>query len=227
MPLQTPDFQALRERYLQEVRNQNPQAATSADSDHFVRASGMAAVVESLHQHVWWLSRQLFPSTADLEFLEQLAGERGISRKPAVVASGTLTVSGTPATPVSAGMQWQAPSGALYELTENTVIGGGGTVAVAAWALLAGPAGNLAASTALTAVVPVTGITGAVVVAMAGGTDAEADEPLRARLLERLRNAPGRRQRGRLQALGAGGQRCLACVGYSATAARSARWTWW
>lgn len=190
MPLQTPDFDALRERYLQQVLNQDPQASTGADSDHFVRASGMAAAVESVHQHLWWLSRQLFPSTADREYLEQLAAERGMARKAAVVASGTLTLTGTPGTPVSAGLQWQAPSGALYELTENTVIGGGGTVSAAAWALVAGPEGNLAAATALTASTTVAGINGATVVTMAGGAAAETDDALRERLLLLMRGAP-------------------------------------
>lgn len=190
MALQTPNFEGLRERYLQEVRNQDPQSTVGADSDHFVRASGFAAAAEAIHQHVAWLSRQVFPGTADTEYLEQLANERGLVRKPAAVATGTLTLTGTAATPVSAGMQWQAPSGLLYELTENATIGGGGSVNVAAWATLAGTAGDLAAGVALTAVAPVPGIDAAVVVSMAGGSEAEADDSLRDRLLELMRNAP-------------------------------------
>lgn len=190
MALQTPDFEALRQRYLQEVLNQAPQASVGSDSDHFVRASGVAASIESIHQHLWWLSRQLFPSSADLEYLEQLAAERGLARKPAVVAAGSLTITGTPGTPVSAAMQWQAPSGAVYELTANATVSGGGTVAVAAWALVAGPEGNLAPATAMTAVAPVVGIASAVVATMEGGTVAELDDALRERLLELMRNAP-------------------------------------
>ena len=190
MALQTPDFEALRERYLQEVRNQQPTAAIGSDSDHYVRASGFAAAVESIHQHLWWLSRQVFPSTAEVEYLEQLARERGLERKPAAVATGMLTVTGLAGTAVSAGMQWQAPSGAGYELTGNATIGSGGSVAVPAWALIAGPSGNSDAGTALTAVASVNGITGATVVSMAGGSDAESDTALRERLLEVMRNAP-------------------------------------
>ena len=190
MAFPIPDFEAIRERFLQAVANQSPQAAVGDDSDHYVRASGIAAAVESLHQHVAWLSRQVFASTADTEYLEQLASERGMTRRPAAVATGTITISGVATTPVSAGMQWQAPSGMLYELTANAVVGGGGTVAVAAWALVAGVSGNLAAATALTPVAPVAGITGAVVVSMADGAPAETDSALRDRLLELQRNAP-------------------------------------
>lgn len=190
MAFVTPSFDELLQRYLQEVLNQAPQAATGNDSDHFVRGAAVAAAVEGLHQHVAWLTRQVFASTTDTEYLEQLANERGMTRRPAAVATGSLTVSGIVGTPVSSGMQWQAPSGSLYELTDNATIGGAGTVEVGAWALVAGPAGNLAPATALTAVAPVAGITGAVAVSLAGGAPAETDAALRERLLELQRNAP-------------------------------------
>ena len=190
MALQTPNFDELRARYLEEVLNQDPQATTGADSDHYVRASGFAAAAEAIHQHVAWLSRQVFPGTAETEFLEQLANERGLARKPAAVATGSFTLTGTAGTPVSAGMQWQAPNGLLYELTENATIGGAGAVNVAAWATLAGTAGDLAAGVALTPVAPVPGIAAASVVSMAGGSEAETDDSLRDRLLELMRNAP-------------------------------------
>lgn len=190
MAIEIPDFDTLRARYLQAVANQQPQAATSGDSDHFVRASAVAAAVESLHQHIWWLARQHFPDTADTDYLERQASLYGLARKPAATAIGTVTLTGTPATPVSAGLQLQAANGQQYEVTENGAIGGGGTVDVAAWALLAGPAGNLTPAEPLTIVVPVAGIASAAVATMDGGDVAEEDASLRARLLERMRNAP-------------------------------------
>lgn len=190
MAIEIPDFSTLRARYLQEVANQQPQAATGGDSDHFVRASAVAAAVESLHQHLWWLARQHFPDTADPDYLERQASLYGLSRKPAATATGSVVLTGTPATPVSAGLLLQAPNGQQYEVTENGAIGGGGTVELAAWALLAGPDGNLAAASALTIVVPEAGIASAAVATMAGGGVAEDDASLRARLLERMRNAP-------------------------------------
>jgi len=191
MALQTPDFELLRQRYLQEVSNQNPQAAVGSDSDHFVRASGVAAAVESLHQHVWWLSRQLFPDTAEVEYLERLASQYGVSRKPAAVATGTATISGTSGTTVSAGLQLQDAVGALYEVTADAVVGGGGTVDAAVWALQGGTAGNLDAGAPLTITASIPGLNAAaVVVSLAGGDDAEGDTALRERLLEVMRNAP-------------------------------------
>lgn len=190
MAIEIPDFATLRARYLQEVANQQPQAATGGDSDHFVRASAVAAAVESLHQHIWWLARQHFPDTADPDYLERQASLYGLARKPAATATGAVRLTGTPTTPVSAGLLLQAANGQQYEVTENSAIGGGGTVDVAAWALLAGPDANLADAAPLTIVVPVAGIASAAVATMDGGDMAEDDASLRARLLERMRNAP-------------------------------------
>ncbi|WAC71110.1 baseplate J/gp47 family protein [Roseateles sp. SL47] len=190
MAIEIPDFDTLRARYLQQVANQQPQAATGSDSDHYVRASAVAAAVESLHQHIWWLARQHFPDTADPDYLERQASLYGLARKAAAVASGTVTLTGEATTPVSAGLLLQAANGQQYEVTENTAIGGSGSVNVAAWALLAGPAGNLSPTDPLTIVVPVAGITAAAVATMDGGDVSEDDASLRARLLERMRNAP-------------------------------------
>jgi uncharacterized phage protein gp47/JayE len=190
MALQLPDFDALRERYLQEVRNQQPLAAVGADSDHFVRASGVAAAIESLHHHVWWLARQLFPDTSDADILDRQASLYGLARKPASVASGSVTITGTAGTAVSAGIVLQAASGQQYEVTQDAAVGGGGTVDVAAWALAAGTAGNLAPAAALSITPPIAGLSAAVVVTMDGGEEAETDEALRARVLEIMRNAP-------------------------------------
>lgn len=190
MALETPDFQQLRDRYLQAIKNMWPEAAVGGDSDHFVRASGVAAAVESLHQHIWWLSRQIFPQTTELEYLDRMAGQYGLQRKPASVATGSVHITGVAGTAITAGLQLQSAAGVLYELTANAAIGGGGTVAVSAWALVAGTTGNAAAGTALTLTTPVAGVTGITVVTMDGGEQAETDDALRERLLDIMRNAP-------------------------------------
>ncbi|MGC4076296.1 MAG: baseplate J/gp47 family protein [Rubrivivax sp.] len=190
MAIEIPDFDALRDRYLQTVANLQPAAATGADSDHFVRASAVAAAVESLHQHIWWLARQHFPDTADSDYLERQATLYGLVRKPAATAAGSVMISGTAGTAISAGVVLQAANGQQYELTANSAVAAGGSVAVSAWALVAGPDANLPAGAELTIVDPVDGLVSAVVVTMDGGDESEADESLRTRLLERMRNAP-------------------------------------
>lgn len=192
MPLVTPDFETLRTRYLQAVQNFNPQAAVGPDSDHAVRAAGVAAVAEGLHMHIWWVFRQLFPDTADEENLVRHGSFRKVSRKAAAIASGTVSISGAPGATVSIGLQLQASSGALYEVSANTVVGGGGSVNVAASALLGGPDGNLAPGASLILINPGVGLfNDAAVVTMDGGTAVESIASFRARVIDAFRDPPG------------------------------------
>jgi len=190
MPFSTPSFDELKARYLQTIANQVPGASVGVDSDHAVRAAAVAAVVESLHEHQWWISRQRFATTADSEFLAMLASERGLVRRPAVAAAGLVRVAGTVGSAASLGQQLLSPSGVVYELTANALIGPTGTVDVSARALVAGLDGETAANTALTLNTPAVGLTGALVISMDGGQAEEDDESLRVRLLEVMRSGP-------------------------------------
>jgi len=94
MPYEVPSFAQLRDAYLQAVRNQNPAAATGPDSDHFVRACAVAAIGESLLSHQAWVFRQGFPDLADVDSMERMANLRGVTRRPAAAAGGTVRISG-------------------------------------------------------------------------------------------------------------------------------------
>jgi uncharacterized phage protein gp47/JayE len=82
-------------------------------------------------------------------------------------------------------------AGVAYLTTAADVIGGGGTVTIAAQASISGVAGNQAATTALTLTAAPAGVLSAASIAsMSGGTDIETDAALLARLLFLLRNPP-------------------------------------
>ena len=70
MPFAIPPFTSIRDTLLRDLKNQLPDADTGPDSDFFVRASATASAVEGLYQHQAWLVRQIFPDSADREFLE-------------------------------------------------------------------------------------------------------------------------------------------------------------
>ncbi|VEB40070.1 Uncharacterized homolog of phage Mu protein gp47 [Chromobacterium violaceum] len=105
MPLSTPDFASIRDTLLRDLQNLRADADIAPDSDYFVRASSVASAVEGLYQHQSWIARQIFPDTADSEYLEQHARLRGIVRKPAAAASGTLRISGNAGAVVSGSLQ--------------------------------------------------------------------------------------------------------------------------
>jgi uncharacterized phage protein gp47/JayE len=191
VPYTTPDFQAIRDAILRDIVNQKPGAAVGADSDYAIRANATGSAIEGLYQHQQWIVRQIFPDMADTDYLEHHAGLRGITRKAAAVAAGTVTFSGTVGSAVPLGTEAKTLGGLAFVTTAAGVIGAGGTVTIAAQASASGIASNVAAATPLTLTAAPPGVLGtATIVAMSGGTDVETNAELLARLLFTLRNPP-------------------------------------
>lgn len=187
MAFEVPTFDAIRNQYLQAVLNQNAASAIGPDSDHFVRASAVAAVLEGVYSHQAWVFRQAFPDLADGDYMERQANLRGLTRKAAVAASGTVRFNGTASAAVALGQQVATAQGVVFATTVAALIGGGGTVDVVAAALVAGTSGNQTASTPATVSAPGAGVTSAAtLLVMTGGADVESDASLLARLLLEL-----------------------------------------
>ncbi|MGJ7611294.1 MULTISPECIES: baseplate J/gp47 family protein [unclassified Variovorax] len=184
MAYPVPTFEQTRNRYLQAVVNQWPDAAIGPDSDHFVRATAVAAVAEGIYAHQSWVYRQAFPDLADVELMEKMANQRTILRKAAAAAGGVVRFFGTAGTPVTVGQQVFTAQSVYVQVTTAGVIGGGGSVDLAASAVVAGAAGNQSPNTSATVNAPPAGITGtATILTMTGGADVESDDSLLARLL--------------------------------------------
>lgn len=160
-------------------------------SDIGIRMKVLAGEIYSASCAQDWLCRQTFVPYATGKQLEYHAAERGLSRKPAAAASGVLTFSRKTAL-------WydvKIPAGTLcatsgdgavqYETGADAVLQLGRTsVDVPASAQAAGTGGNTEAGTVcvmLTVPSEIESVTNAQ--AFTGGSDAESDEDLRARLL--------------------------------------------
>lgn len=129
-----------------------------------------------------------FTDTTYGPYLDARASEYGLTRKPAAVATGQVTFSGPPSQVIPAGTRVSTGGSApVYFVTAAAVtIGPGGSATVAAEALSPGAAGNVSVG----AINAVTGnLVGIITVTNAanfeGGADAETDDALRARILER------------------------------------------
>lgn len=191
MPFTTPLLPDIRAELLRDLQNLQPDADVTVDSDNYIRATTLASAIEGLYQHQQWMVKQIFPDTAEAEQLDRHASLHGITRKAASAATGSITFSGTPGSAIAAGVDAKTAEGLAFVTTASGAIGGGGTVSLAAQAVLPGAAGNVAASTALTLTSPPAGVaSAATVVSMTGGVDTEADTDLLARLLDVLRNPP-------------------------------------
>lgn len=149
-----------------------------------------AGLVHLLHGHSVWISRQVFPDTADAEELERWAGLYGLARKVAQRATGSVTFTGTDGVDVPDGTLLKRADGVEFQTTElGTITAGEATVAVEA--VLAGSAGNSSAGAAALQLSPaIAGVALAVEIeapGLEGGTDVETDQELRDRLVARLR----------------------------------------
>lgn len=141
MPFFPPDYAAILAGLLRDVRNLLPEAAATSDSDFGVRAAAVAAAVEGLYQHQQWIARQVFPDTADTEYLERHAGQRGLTRKRATMAQGSATLSGTPGAAIPLGTELKTVAGLSFLTTEASTIGLNGAAAVPVQAGAAAAAG--------------------------------------------------------------------------------------
>jgi uncharacterized phage protein gp47/JayE len=75
-------FDELLNALLTDYKNQFPQADTSQGSLIFIKCSALASALWGLYEYQTYLSRQIFPDTADSESLEHHASIRGLPRKP-------------------------------------------------------------------------------------------------------------------------------------------------
>ena len=165
-------------------------------SDAGIRLKVLAGELSKLSQRVEALRGEAFPQTAGGVALERHAQTRGIVRKAAAQAQGTLRFSrATPAQSnifIPAGTVCAAggADSVRYETTAQSVILAGATQGDApARAVLGGAGGNAAPASISALVTPVQGVAAVTnPQAFAGGTDAESDDQLRERLLRSFAN---------------------------------------
>lgn len=189
MPYTIPSLSEIAGTLLRDIRNQLPDADTGPDSDYAMRANAIASAISGLYQYQSWMVRQMFPDTADHDYLVMHCRVRNITPKRATPASGRVTLTGTAGTPLPTGLQCRpVGSSRLYQTTEPATIDDAGHISVAASAALPGVAGNLADNTPATLMTTPTGVDSAVTLTqMRGGTDDETDAALLGRLLEVIR----------------------------------------
>lgn len=195
MTFLTLDYQQVRDQILRDIVNQPSDDGqprnVSPDSDYAIRANATGAAIEGLYQRQQWIIRQLFPDSSDPDYLAKHAGMRGLKKKAATVATGTILFNGTPGSPVPIGTEAKTTGGAVFKTTAADVIGAGGSVSIAAQATVPGSNGNQVPGTSVALTSAPSGIlSSASIGSMTGGTDIETEASLLSRLLFLLRNPP-------------------------------------
>lgn len=82
-----------------------------------------AYACHGLYGFIAWILKQLFPDTAEKQFLERQASIQGIYRRAASKATGTLTVSYTEGATLPVGTIFMADDQTRYETTAEPEVG--------------------------------------------------------------------------------------------------------
>lgn len=184
-----PTFESIRDSLLAIYRNLVPGADVSSDSEIYARACIAAAAAAQNSYGVRYVEDQIFPDTADLDNLVRHAALYGLARLDPTISTGTLTVTGIPATVVPIGLTAIHADGTEFLTTTGGVIPGGGSLDVALDSVTTGTIANKSTGDELEIQSPPAGVDGTATVATdcEGGTDIEAQAALLARVLERMR----------------------------------------
>jgi uncharacterized phage protein gp47/JayE len=195
MPFSTPTLQQLNARAQADIAARLQGSNTALRwSPERVLATVSAGHAHSLHGHLAWLARQILPTTADTEIMEQWANFYGLFRKPATQASGVFNFRGADTTVLPADSSVQSNDGRVYKTqADATVVGSAGSVIV--MAVVPGTVGNLDQGATLAMSNPVAGIqstgtagvAGPPAIGISNGFDVETDQQLLSRLLVRVR----------------------------------------
>lgn len=189
--LSVPTLNEIRQAILRDIQSLNPQADIAVDSDHYARASSLAAVAEGIYAHQKWIIKQYFPDTADTDYLEKHAGLRGIRRRNATYASGLgAKVQGNNGVVIPVGEQITTKDGRFYEVIEAGTIHNG-SAQLKVRSLATGANQNISTDVIASFMSAPAGVqSDCILVNITGGTDAESDASLLDRLLEHIRRPP-------------------------------------
>lgn len=145
---------------------------------------------EMLEFHLIETLKIMFPMWAMDYWLDLHARGKGLTRKPANPASGSLIITGVSGTTIPAGFKFAAPAigdqpAIEYETEEKYTIGEGGTVEVHVTATEPGTTGNVPAGTISIMMTPIKGITAITnPEKITGGAEQESNDELRGRIDE-------------------------------------------
>jgi uncharacterized phage protein gp47/JayE len=157
-----------------------------------VLAYAMAGIAHGLYGFISWIALQVFPDTAELEFLNRWAAIWGVTRIPATKASGNVTATGVNGTVIVIGTEFSRSDEVTFVSTAEATIASG-TATIPVEASIAEENGNTDAAVELEFSSPISDVDSTVTVTgsgLTGGADEESDDSLEARLLDRIQQPP-------------------------------------
>lgn len=150
-------------------------------------AAPVALELWKLYQAMNALFAMVYVDETSGPYIDMQAGLFGITRKAGTAAVCTAALTGVAGAVIPAGTRFLTPSGLGYTLDEAVALDSGGTGTGSLTAETVGEAYNVPAGTMAPAGGAIQGLTACANGKAQGGTEAERDEALLSRYLERLR----------------------------------------
>ena len=193
MPFARPTLGDLRTRIANDLMNKLPGADTRLRVNNLRAFSEVeAGSAHLLYGRLEWSFRQLFPDTAESEFLDRWASIWGVQRIPAAGATGPAVWTAQPNARLLQGAIVQRADGVRYSVVES-VSEAAGLITVELEAITLGQVGNALAGTQLQLLTTFAGVAvqGAVTdPGLAGGADQQSDALLLQAVLTRIQLPP-------------------------------------
>jgi uncharacterized phage protein gp47/JayE len=194
MPFARPSFEDLRRRTKQDIMIRLP------GTDALLRYNNLGIIGEVqagaahlLYGRLEWSFRQLFPDTAEGEFLDRWASIWGVLRIAATKAKGRAVWPAGASTAIPTGALVSRGDGTRYRVENGASVTPDETITVDLIAENFGAAGNAAPDVQLTLATTIDNVAplGRIIwPGVAGGYDGEGDDQLLIRLLQRIRLPP-------------------------------------
>lgn len=195
MPFNRPTITTIYSRIVADMESRLTQRKGKTVKIGRFSVLGVLAIVFATAIHLCygiltWLADQLFVDTAELDYLDRAGLVRGIPRKAASFSVGEISITGSDATVIPQGTEWQNSEGTVY-ITDDEVVISGGSILANVTAEIAGSSGNFPAI-ALDIISPLSNVDSEAVITipMNGGEDDELDSDYRDRVIQRVQNPP-------------------------------------
>ena len=153
-----------------------------------VISRALAGLAHLLFGFLEFVSKQVFPDTAELEFLDRWAIIWGISRTDATFAELDITITGNEGGVIPINTLYQRSDGIQYHLDAEITIPANGTITGKVICEISGIDGNIDVAETISLISPIANIDSDAIILtiIIDAEDTESDDSQRSRLLSRL-----------------------------------------
>lgn len=190
MATQRPALKEVIERVEQDLTSRLGSSAPARVALTRVLARAIGGVAHALYGYVQTKEKNFLPDTGDEASVLRWANLKGITRLAPTAARGNVQATGANDSVIPARRELRSSAGVLYSVDADATISSG-VATIAITAVDRGIGGNLDAGITLNFTQPVDGVLRSVTVqspGIAGGSDTEAIEALRVRVLDGMKS---------------------------------------